>query len=65
MFNATYTEFEVQANAELLSNRELIAAYEEAERSISDDPSDFLASIKVTAYSAMLRLRNPGYFSRY
>ena len=65
MFSEPYTEFEVQAIAELLSNRELIAAYEDAEHAIAKDPSDFLASIKVTAYGAVLRLRNPTYFSRY
>ena len=64
MFTENF-EFECQADAELLSNRELIAAYEDAERAISENPSDFLASIKVTAYGAVLRLRNPEYFSRY
>ena len=64
MFSENY-EFECQVDAELLSNRELITAYEQAEQAIAEDQNDFLASIKVTAYGAVLRLRNPDYFSSY
>jgi len=35
------TEFEVQTEADLLSLRELKAAYEAAEQAIADDPSTF------------------------
>lgn len=61
----TYTEFEVQTEADLLSLRELRAAYEAAEEAISRDPADFLASIKVAAYGSVLRLRDPAYFLLY